>query len=69
MINRRKTWTLSLCVDDHLVVSGLLTSCDATTGEQELPYELVGLSSVIFQELLTALDASMFTFLATADVR
>lgn len=44
-----------------------LMRSDAITGEEELSYEQYSSSSTLFQELLTVLDASIFTSLAIAE--
>ena len=47
--------------------STALMRSDAITGDEELSYESYGSSNTLFQELLTVLDASIFTSLAIAE--
>lgn len=49
--------------------SGLVTVCGSTTKGEPESYEFSGSSSPLFQELLTVLDATIFTFLAIAEER
>ena len=60
-------WTVSLVASGDQEVVGLLTKYDGTTGREVESYRFSGGSSTVFEELLTALDASIFTSLAIAE--
>lgn len=61
-------WMVGLSYEDgEPEVSGALMHCDVTTGQEVGSYEFSGSSRVIFEELLTVLDASIFTSLAIAE--
>lgn len=47
--------------------NALVTSCGTTTNGEPESYEFSGSSKELFQELLTVLDASIFTSLAIAE--
>ena len=60
-------WTITLSQHDDGGVRGVVTLYDGTTGREHENYYFSGSSSVVFQELLTVLDASIFTSLAIAE--
>jgi hypothetical protein len=64
-LNQR--WTVRLFECPEGGYRARLTHFDATTRTGGGSYEFSGSSSVIFQELLTVLDASIFTSLAIAE--
>ena len=60
-------WTVRLFECEDGSYRARLTHYDATTKRGQQSYEFSGSSSVLFQELLTVLDASIFTSLAIAE--
>ena len=60
-------WTVRLFSDPDGSYRARLTHFDATTKQGLGNYGFSGSSSVLFQELLTVLDASIFTSLAIAE--
>lgn len=60
-------WTVRLFACPEGGYRARLTVFDATTKTAQGSYEFSGSSSIIFQELLTVLDASIFTSLAIAE--
>lgn len=62
-----QAWIVTLEHQDNGEVFGLLTVCGSTTRGEVESYGFSGLSSAIFPELLTVLDATIFTYLGIAD--
>lgn len=60
-------WAVSLCTYGDGVVHLGLTHCDVTTGRELANYEFSGSSKTCFPELMSVLDASIFTSLAIAE--
>lgn len=62
-----QVWIVTLEHQDDGAVNGLLTVCGTTTFGEPESYEFSGSSSVIFPELASVLDATIFNHLAIAD--
>lgn len=60
-------WIVTLEHQANGEVRGLLTVCGSTTRGEPESYDFSGSSSAIFPELLTVLDATIFTHLGIAD--
>lgn len=62
-----QAWILTLELCDDQAVHGLLTVLGDTTPSGLESYEFKGSSSVVFRELGSVLDATMWSFLVIAD--